>query len=304
VKKDILTLLDLTSDDFEQLFNKAIQLKKRYKQGIPDNQLQGKTVGLLFDKASTRTRVSFEAATAHLGGTSMFINAGDTQISRNEPVKDTARILSGYLDALVIRTYSQAWLEEFAQSSDIPVINALTDSYHPTQVLADLMTVIEHKPDYKNLKISWVGDGNNMCYSWINAAIVLGLNLSIASPEKYSPDKGTIKKDFHNKNTIISYFTDPVEAVKDADVINTDVWASMGQENEQKQRVKELSHYQVNNELLKHAKNDVIVMHCLPAHRGEEITDDVLEGSNSVVWDQAENKLHMAKAILEALLTG
>lgn len=304
MKKDILTLLDLTSDDFEQLFNKAIQLKKRYKQGIPDNQLQGKTVGLLFDKASTRTRVSFEAATAHLGGTSMFINAGDTQISRNEPVKDTARILSGYLDALVIRTYSQAWLEEFAQSSDIPVINALTDSYHPTQVLADLMTVIEHKPDYKNLKISWVGDGNNMCYSWINAAIVLGLNLSIASPEKYSPDKGTIKKDFHNKNTIISYFTDPVEAVKDADVINTDVWASMGQENEQKQRVKELSHYQVNNELLKHAKNDVIVMHCLPAHRGEEITDDVLEGSNSVVWDQAENKLHMAKAILEALLTG
>ena len=304
MKKDILTLLDLTSDDFEQLFNKAIQLKKRYKQGIPDNQLQGKTVGLLFDKASTRTRVSFEAATAHLGGTSMFINAGDTQISRNEPVKDTARILSGYLDALVIRTYSQAWLEEFAQSSDIPVINALTDSYHPTQVLADLMTVIEHKPDYKNLKISWVGDGNNMCYSWINAAIVLGLNLSIASPEKYSPDKGTIKKDFHNKNTIISYFSDPVEAVKDADVINTDVWASMGQENEQKQRVKELSHYQVNNELLKHAKNDVIVMHCLPAHRGEEITDDVLEGSNSVVWDQAENKLHMAKAILEALLTG
>ncbi len=304
MKKDILTLIDLTREDFEVLFERAAELKKRYKKGIADRPLDGKTLGLIFDKPSTRTRISFESAMVQLGGTPIFISAKDTQIARNEPVRDTARVLSRYLDGLAIRTYSQDWLKEFAEFTDIPVINALTDLFHPCQVLSDIMTVIEIKGGVKDIRIAWVGDGNNVAHSWINAAAVLDLNLVLACPAPYSPRKEVMKKALETGVGKISVISNPVEAVKDADVIYTDVWASMGQESEQVKREKVFEAFQVNQALLKHAAKDVIVMHCLPAHRGEEISENVLEGSNSVVWDQAENKLHMHKAILEVLMKG
>ncbi len=302
MKKDILTLLDLTRDDFEEFFNRALELKERRKKGIIDSSLAGKTLGLIFDKASTRTRLSFEAAMIQLGGTSIFISAKDTQIARNEPVRDTARVLSRYLDVLAIRTYSQDLLEEFAEFADIPVINALTDLYHPCQVLSDLLTVMECKGGYENLKITWVGDGNNVAHSWINAAAVLGLNLVLACPEGYFPDQSIMKRALGKGCGKIAVTSDLAEAVKDADVIYTDVWASMGQESEQNARKQAFEPFQVNKELLKMASGDVMVMHCLPAHRGEEISEEVLEGKYSVVWDQAENKLHMHKAVLEILI--
>jgi ornithine carbamoyltransferase len=304
LKKDILTLTDLAREDFEILFERAAELKNRYKRGISDKPLDGKTLGLIFDKPSTRTRISFESAMVQLGGTPIFISAKDTQIARNEPVRDTARVLSRYLDGLAIRTYSQDWLEEFAEFTDIPVINALTDLFHPCQVLSDIMTVIEIKGGITDIRIAWVGDGNNVAHSWINAAAVLDLNLVLACPDSYSPRKEVMKKALETGVGKISVTSNPVEAVKDADVIYTDVWASMGQESEQVKRERVFEAFQVNQALLKHAAKDVMVMHCLPAHRGEEITENVLEGPNSVVWDQAENKLHMHKAILEVLMKG
>ena len=304
MKKDILTLTDLAREEFEVLFERASELKKRYKKGIADRPLAGKTLGLIFDKPSTRTRISFESAMIQLGGTPIFISAKDTQIARNEPVRDTARVLSRYLDGLAIRTYSQDWLEEFAEFTDIPVINALTDLFHPCQVLSDIMTVIEIKGGVKDIRIAWVGDGNNVAHSWINAAAVLDLNLVLACPDTYSPRKEVMKKALETGVGKISVTSNPVEAVKDADVIYTDVWASMGQESEQVKRERVFEAFQVNQALLKHAAKDVMVMHCLPAHRGEEITENVLEGPNSVVWDQAENKLHMHKAILDVLMKG
>jgi ornithine carbamoyltransferase len=304
LKKDILTLLDLAGEDFEVLFKRAIELKQMYKNGVKDRPLTGKTLGLIFDKPSTRTRLSFEAAMVQLGGTPIFISAKDTQIARNEPVRDTARVLSRYLDGLVIRTYSQELLKEFAEFTDIPVINALTDLFHPCQVLSDIMTVIEYKSDYKNVKIAWVGDGNNVAHSWINAAAVLGLNLVLACPDGYSPNKDVMEMALDRGVGNIVVTSDPVEAVKNADVIYTDVWASMGQEKEQDRRKSVFEAFQVDRTLVKNAAKDVIVMHCLPAHRGEEISENVLEGPNSVVWDQSENKLHMHKAILEVLMKG
>jgi ornithine carbamoyltransferase len=302
MKKDIVTLIDLTREDFEVLLERAAELKKRYKKGIADRPLAGKTLGLIFDKPSTRTRISFESAMVQLGGTPIFISAKDTQIARNEPVRDTARVLSRYLDGLAIRTYSQDLLEEFAEFTDIPVINALTDLFHPCQVLSDIMTVIETKGGVKDLRIAWVGDGNNVAHSWINAAAVLDLNLVLACPDAYSPRKEVMKKALDTGVGKISVTSIPVEAVKDADVVYTDVWASMGQESEQVKREQVFEPFQVNQALIKHAAKDVMVMHCLPAHRGEEITENVLEGPNSVVWDQAENKLHMHKAILDVLI--
>ena len=303
MKKDILTLLDLEKEDFDLLFERAFELKKRHKQGIIDNPLRGKTLGLIFDKHSTRTRLSFEAAMAQLGGTSIFISSKDTQMARAEPVRDTARVLSRYLDALAIRTYSQDLLEEFGEYAAIPVINALTDLYHPCQVLSDLMTVIEYKRGYGNINIVWVGDGNNVSHSWINAAAVLGLNLVLACPEGYYPDKTILNNALAKKQGSIEVTSDPQAAVKDADVIYTDVWASMGKEGESGARKKAFASFQVNSALMKKAPTDAIVMHCLPAHRNEEISDAVLEGPRSVVWDQSENKLHMHKAVLEALMT-
>lgn len=302
MKKDILTLLDLTKNDFEQLFERAFALKTSLKNNKPDRPLTGKTLGIIFDKASTRTRISFETAMAQLGGTPVFISAKDTQIARNEPVRDTARVLSRYLNALAIRTYSQDLLTEFAEYSDIPVINALTDLYHPTQVLSDLLTIIEYKKSYEDLKITWVGDGNNVSHSWINAAAVLNLNIVLACPEGYYPNTEIMKRAIERKKSGIQITSDPVEAVKGADVIYTDVWASMGQEGEHNVRKRVFKPFQVDRELIRHASKDAIIMHCLPAHRGEEISEEVLESPQSVIWDQSENKLHMNKAILEILM--
>ncbi len=302
MKKDLLTLLDLEKSEFDGLFQRAIELKSRRKQKITETKLSGKSLGLIFDKPSTRTRVSFEAAMIQMGGVPLFISTRDTQVSRNEPIMDTARVLSRYLDGIVIRTFSQDILEEYAAYSDIPVINALTDMYHPTQVLSDLMTIIECKGGYEGMTVVWVGDGNNVSHSWINAAAVLGFNLNLACPEGYFPNP-----DILNRATVIAsgrirITTDPIDAMQGADVIYTDVWASMGQESESISKKRIFKNYQVNADLVCHANRDAIVMHCLPAHRGEEISEALLDCSTSVVWEQSENKLHMNKAILEAFM--
>ena len=302
MKKDLLSLLDLEKDDFENLFARAIQLKERYSRGILDKVLTGKSLGLIFDKKSTRTRVAFETAMIQLGGNPIYMSTQDTQISRNEPAKDTARVLSRYVDCLAMRTFDHSLVEEFAQNSTIPVINALTDSFHPCQILSDIMTIIEHKGGYKNIKIAWVGDGNNVVNSWINAASILGLDLVVACPENYSVNPHIIEPALVKEKSNIVFTNDPKEAVKNADVVYTDVWASMGDEDELSKRIIAFKGFQVNKDLLSRAKKDVMVMHCLPAHRGEEIAEDVLEDKDSVFWDQAENKRHMHKAILESLI--
>lgn len=302
MKKDIVTLWDLTKEDFDSLFRRSLELKIKFKQGTRDTPLVGKTLGLIFEKASTRTRISFETAMIQLGGHPIFISAKDTQLARDEPVRDTARVLSRYLDGLVMRTYSQAFIEEMATAASIPVINGLSDLYHPCQILSDILTVMEKKGTYSGLKIAWVGDGNNVAHSWIEAAAILGFQLILACPDGYHPDPSVLGRALKEGCGEITVTADPEAAVSDADVINTDVWASMGQEGEAEERFKVFEKYQVNQTLIAKAKKDAIVMHCLPAHRGEEIADDVLEGEQSVVWDQAENKMHIHKAILESLL--
>ncbi len=302
MKKDLLSLLDLEKEDFEILFKRAIQLKERYAKGILDKLLTGKTLGLIFDKKSTRTRVAFETAMIQLGGYPIYMSTQDTQISRNEPAKDTARVLSRYIDCLAMRTFDHSLVEEFAKTSTIPVINALTDSFHPCQILSDLMTIIEQKGGYEGVKIVWVGDGNNVANSWVNAASVLDLDLTVACPDGFGIDADIVKAAFTDKKSHIRFTNDPKEAVKNADVVYTDVWASMGDEGELSNRIEAFKGFQVNKALLSLAKKDVLVMHCLPAHRGEEISEDVLEDKNSVFWDQAENKRHMHKAILEKLI--
>jgi ornithine carbamoyltransferase len=237
-----------------------------------------------------------------LGGASVFLSQEASQIGRGEPVKDTARVMSRYVDGVVIRTFGHDIIEEFAEYADIPVINGLTDLHHPCQVLADVMTMVEGKGSYEGLKVAWIGDGNNMANSWIEAATLLGFDLYVACPEEYCPDKDIVAEAEKLATGTIKICASVEEAAKDADVLNTDVWASMGQEEEQKARVDAFKDHQINAELLSSAKSDAMVMHCLPAHRGEEITEDVLEGKNSVVWDQAENRLHIQKAILEKLL--
>ena len=304
MKKDLLTLLDLTKTDCDMLFQRAQTLKERRRKGIRETALAGKSLGLIFDKPSTRTRISFETAMIQLGGAPIFMSSKDTQISRNEPVMDTARVLSRYLDGLAIRTFSQDILEGFAAYADIPVINALTDMYHPTQVLSDILTIVEYKGGYEGVKIAWVGDGNNVSHSWINAAAILGLNLVLACPEGYHPAASVLQRALDMKNGSIRVTLDPVEAADQADVIYTDVWASMGQESEHIARKKIFKPYQVNRELVRHARKDAIVMHCLPAHRGEEISEELMDVPLPVIWDQSENKMHMNKAILEALMAG
>lgn len=302
MKKDLLSLLDLEQGDFENLFKRAIKLKERHKKGIHDSLLTGKTLGLIFDKKSTRTRISFETAMIQMGGHPIYMSTQDTQISRDEPAKDTARVLSRYIDCLAMRTFDHALVEEFAQSATIPVINALTDSFHPCQILSDIMTVIENKGGYKGVKIVWVGDGNNVANSWINAASVLGMDLTLACPDNHSIKKEIIDASGADTMDNIVFTNDPKQAVKDADVVYTDVWASMGEEEELEGRLAAFDGFQVNEDLLSHAKSDALVLHCLPAHRGEEISESVLEAQGSAFWDQAENKRHMHKAILESLI--
>ena len=296
MKKDLLTIRDLEREEILSLVARALEIKKTGR-GRPQ-ALMGRTLGLIFEKASTRTRVSFEAAMARLGGHTLFLSTKDTQMSRDEPVKDTARVLSRYLDALVIRTYAQELVEEMARWARIPVINALTDLYHPCQVLSDLVTVKEKKGRIEGLKVAWVGDGNNVAHSWINAAAKLDFQLVLACPRGYEPDPSVLEGTGSNVRVV----ADPSAAVRDAHVVNTDVWASMGQEAEREERLAAFAGYQVNDDLLRHGRSDIIVMHCLPAHRGEEISEEVLEGKASVVFDQAENKRHLHEALLERLI--
>ena len=257
---------------------------------------------MIFEKSSTRTRVSFEVGMYQLGGHPLFISTRDSQMGRGEPIKDTARVMSRYCDGVMIRTYGQEIVEEFARYSAVPVINGLTDLHHPCQIMADLFTVIEHRGSYEGLKIAWVGDGNNMANTWIEAAAIFGFDLTLACPKGYEPDARVMEWALERTTSKIVLTDDPQEAVKYADVINTDVWASMGQEAEQKEREKAFAGYQLNEALLDLARGNCIVLHCLPAHRGEEITDDVIEGPHSAVWDEAENRLHVQKAIMATLM--
>jgi len=300
--KNLLTIIDLTKEEITAIFEKTAILKDRYKRGISHQPLIGKTLGLIFDKASTRTRVSFEVAMHQLGGNAIFISHRDSQIGRGEPIKDSARVLSRYVDGIVIRTFAHNIVEEFARYSTVPIINGLTDLHHPCQVLTDVFTIIEKKGSYKGLKVAWIGDGNNMANSWIEAASRLGFDLVLACPDGYMPNNGVMERAKKETASRIEIVKDPKDAVKDADVLNTDVWASMGQEEEAEKRKEVFKGYQINSEILKLAKKDAMVMHCLPAHRGEEITEEVIEGSHSVVFDQAENRLHVQKVILEMLL--
>jgi ornithine carbamoyltransferase len=304
LKKDFLSVYDLTRRDFDRIFSHAANLKAMLKDGIIYQPLAGKTLGMIFDKSSTRTRLSFEAGMYQLGGLAIYLNSRDTQLGRGETIADTARIVSRYLDAVMIRTFAQESVEEFARHATIPIINGLTDLMHPCQIVSDLFTIVERKGTYEGLKIAYVGDGNNMANSWIDAAAKLPFKLTLACPKGYDPDARILERGRKKAPKGVSLFRDPVQAVKNADVVYTDVWASMGQESEQEARVKVFEGYQVNRKLMQHAKHDAIVMHCLPAHRGEEISAEILDGPRSVVWDEAENRLHVQKAILEILLTG
>lgn len=298
MKKDFLTIQDLTRDEVLALIDRGLEIKRAGRS--TEKPLQGYTLGLMFDKASTRTRVSFEVAMFRLGGQTIFLNKQDTQMSRNETTNDTARVLSRYLDALAFRTFSQDLLEEMARWAEIPVINALTDQYHPCQVLSDLMTVKEKKGTLSNMKMAWIGDGNNVTHSWINAARILGFELVIACPPGYLPESQVLAGSGEN----IRLVQEPADAASDADVINADVWISMGQDAEKDQRLLDFKGFQVGKSLVELGKPDVLVMHCLPAHRDEEITAEVLEGPHSIIFDQAENKMYLHQALLEMLLVG
>jgi len=297
-----LNVYDLELEDFKGIFEKARHLKAVHKERRVYAPLKGKTLGMIFDKSSTRTRISFEVGMYQLGGLALFLSSRDTQLGRGEPVADTARIMSRYLDGIMIRTFSQQTVEEFAAFSTIPIINGLTDLLHPCQIMSDLFTIIEKKENYQGLKIAYVGDGNNIANSWINAAARLPFHLALSCPEGYDPDAAILDRGMKEAQEGIVLHRDPSEAVRNADVVYTDVWASMGQEAEQEERVTIFQPYQINKTLLSLAREDAIVMHCLPAHRGEEITAEVIDGTSSVVIDQAENRLHVQKAIMEILI--
>lgn len=301
--KHLLKMLDLTTEEITELLNLADQLKYEQKNGIKHHRLEGKTLGMIFQKASTRTRVSFETGMYQLGGYALFLSASDLQIGRGEPVEDTARVLSRYIDGIMIRTFEQSEVESLAKYGSIPVINGLTDFCHPCQVLADLLTVREHKGKLQGLKMCYIGDGNNMANSLIVGGLKMGMTVSVACPEGYEPHEDVLNFAVPTGN--FTFCRDPKEAAKDADVIFTDVWSSMGQEGEAQQRRKAFEGiYQVNDELLSVAKDDCMVQHCLPAHRGEEITAEVFEAHADEIFDEAENRLHAQKAVLVKLMEG
>ncbi len=304
MKTHLLALQDFTRLQLQTFLDRAQVLKQEAREGKRHQQLAGRTICMLFEKPSTRTRVSFESAMYAMGGRVIFMSAKDTQLGRGEPLKDTARVLARYVDGIVVRTFGQEVVEELARYSDVPVINALTDLHHPCQVLSDIMTVIEKKGAPEDLKVVWLGDGNNMANSWIQAASVLGFPLTLACPEGYDPDSELLKIARENGSQPITVLRDPVEAIAGADVINIDVWASMGQEDEASMRLDIFRPYQLDADLLARAAAGAVVLHCLPAHREEEITEEVLEGSQCVAFDQAENKMHMHKAILEYMING
>lgn len=293
--KHFLTILDIPKDEAKQVLLRAKEMKDNK---VRTDLLAGKTLLLVFEKASTRTRVSFEVGIRQLGGDPVFIASRDSQLGRSEPLKDTARVLSRYADGLIVRTFGQEKLDTLVEYGDIPVVNALTDEYHPCQIMADVLTMYERTPNLEELKVAWVGDGNNMAHSFINGAVTFGYELALACPEGYDPDQAILDKaiDLGAKVTVTR---DPAVAVGGAYYVNTDVWASMGQEEEQKKREVAFAGYEVNDTLMVKADSDAKFMHCLPAHRGEEVSESVFEGPASIVWDQAENRLHMQKAILE-----
>lgn len=296
--RHFLSLRDLTSSELVALLDRASELRRMHRRGESHIPFAQRVLGMVFEKSSTRTRVSFEAGIVQLGGSAIFLSPRDTQLGRGEPLEDTARVLSRMVDAIVVRTYEQEKLERFAAYSEVPVINALTDTFHPCQLLADMQTYREHRGSIQGRTVAWIGDGNNMCHSYINAAHLLDFTLRIATPQGYQPDADIVARTGER----IALFGDAREACRDADLVVTDVWASMGQEKEQQQRIKAFSPYQVNAGLMAVAATDAVFMHCLPAHRGEEVTDEVIDGPQSIVWDEAENRLHSQKALLELLL--
>ncbi|WP_209121840.1 ornithine carbamoyltransferase [Alkalihalobacillus sp. BA299] len=303
--KDFLTLLDFSSDEIFYLLELAGNMKKAQKEGKISNILQGKSLGMIFENASTRTRVSFEVGMTQLGGHALFLSPRDLQIGRGEPISDTAQALSRYVDAIMIRTNSHEKVEELAKYSTVPVINALTDYYHPCQALADLLTIYEHKGTFKDIKVVYVGDGNNVAHSLVIGAAKVGMDIAVASPKGYEMKQEIIQKAKEvavSTGSTVTVTNDPLEAVKDADIIYTDVWASMGYESEQKDREAAFAPFQVNSELVSNAKEDYLFLHCLPAHRGEEVTAEIIDSAHSVVFDEAENRLHVQKAVLASLI--
>jgi ornithine carbamoyltransferase len=301
MKKDILSITDLSKEEIYELLELATDLKKKRKAGEPTEFLKNKSLGMIFEKSSTRTRVSFEVAMTDFGGHALYLNSRDIQIGRGETIEDTARTLSGYLHGIMARVMSHETVKKLAEYSTIPVINALSDREHPCQILGDFLTILEYKHKFEGLKFAWVGDGNNVCNSALLGSAIMGMEFVIACPKGYEPEDEFIKKAkaLGGKFTVTD---DPKTAAKDADVIYTDVWVSMGDEAEQEKRLKDFAAFQVNSKLLGAAKPDVIVMHCLPARRGLEITDEVMDGKNSVIFDEAENRLHAQKALILKLM--
>ncbi|SFD94981.1 ornithine carbamoyltransferase [Lentibacillus persicus] len=304
--RDFLKLADYSQHELMHLLQKADELKQKHKAGAHVEPLKGKTLGMIFEKPSTRTRVSFETGIFQLGGTGIFLSSDELQLGRGESMADTAKILSGYVDGIMIRTFSHDTLETFAGNASIPVINGLTDLYHPCQVLADLQTILELKGQLNNIKMAYIGDGNNMAHSLMIGAAITGMDMSIAVPDDYAPESSIVQKALDiadNTGSQLEVLSDPKAAADNADVIYTDVWASMGQESEAANREKNFAGFQVNTSLFGVAKDDAIFMHCLPAHRGEEVSADVIDGEQSVVFQQAENRLHAQKALMAALMS-
>lgn len=303
--RDFLGLIDYSPEEIRYLLDLAIELKRKQKSGEVYQPLKGKTLGMIFEKSSTRTRVSFEVGMFQLGGHALFLSRNDIQMGRGETIRDTAQVMSRYLDGLIIRTFGHRNVVELARGATIPVINALSDQSHPCQALADYQTVLEHKGKLAGLKIAYIGDGNNVLHSLMMGASKLGMHFTSASPEGYDPEPQTVQlaKDVASETGArVDILRDAREAVEGADVIYTDVWASMGFEEEQKEREKAFKNYQVNEKLVMHAKSDYLFMHCLPAHRGEEVSEGVIDGKNSVIFDEAENRLHAQKAIMAATM--
>ena len=296
--RHFLTLRDLSVEELNQVIERAIELKAMQHKHDVFEPFKNYVLGMIFEKSSTRTRVSFEAGMAQLGGSAIFLSPRDTQLGRGEPVEDSARVLSRMVDIVMIRTFDHELIERFAANSSVPVINGLTDDFHPCQLLADIQTFVEHRGSLTGKNVAWIGDGNNMCHSYINAASMLGFNLRIAAPEGFDPDAELMQANQH----CVSLTRSPEEAVDGAHLVVTDVWASMGQEDEQDERLQRFASYQVSEALLDKATDDVLFMHCLPAHRGEEISNTLLDDPRSVVWDEAENRLHAQKALMEFLL--
>ena len=293
------TLLDLSTTELNSLISRAIELKAERNNGKTHALFPQKVMGMVFEKSSTRTRVSFEAGMAHFGGHAIFLSSRDTQLGRGEPISDSARVMSSMVDILMVRTFDHATLETFAKYSNVPVINALTDAFHPCQLLADIQTFVEHRGSIAGKTVAWIGDGNNMCNSYINAARLCDFELLVACPKGFEPDAKLIEDNKDRVRVVHS----AVEAATNAHLLVTDVFASMGQEDEQEQRLQAFAGFQINSELLSHAASDALVMHCLPAHRGEEISAGVMDAEDSVIWDEAENRLHAQKALIELLLT-